>query len=304
MSPNLKSVLTALALAAILLTVSVRLIAPKLPPLVGRADVQETRDFAHANVDSLKLDSTDGMVIITPAAGSSITGSAIIRAFRRGDTTEEQLREYVASLVQIREEQGALVVLTEPGPRPADYDLFVQYEINVPEGTNLEVTSNNGNVWIRPGCGDVKIAGRNSDIDIAKPLGSVHAESVNGRIQLAEAPSGGTLRTVNGDVYAEVAGGKLDATTDNGVIHAKLLGTSVEEASLTSQNGGVNLRMPDTSSASITATALRGSVESELAVDTSGGAHQPRYLKGKIGDGRARINLDTLNGNIVIARSE
>ncbi|MCC6797571.1 MAG: DUF4097 family beta strand repeat protein [Candidatus Hydrogenedentes bacterium] len=296
--------MTALALAIILLTVSVRVVAHKLPPLVGGADVQETRNFAHANPGSLKLDSTDGIVFITPSPGTSITGSAVIRAFRRGNTTEEQLRGYVAGLVQIREDQSALVIQTEPGPRNADYDLFVHYDINVPQGTNLEVTSNNGNVWIRPGCGNVKIAGRNSDIDIAKPMGSVHAESVNGRIQLAEAPAGGTLRTVNGDVYAEVAGGKLDAATDNGVIHAKLLGAAVEEASLTSQNGGVNLRMPDTSSASITATALRGSVESQLAVDTSGGAHQPRYLKGKIGDGRARINLDTLNGNIVIARSE
>ncbi len=304
MSPNLKSVLTALALAAILLTVSVRVIAPKLPPLVGRADVQETRNFAHANASTLRLDSTDGMVIITPTADTSITGNAIIRAFRRGSTTEAQLREYVSGLVQIREEQGTLAIQTEPGPRPADYDLFVQYEINVPEGTNLEVTSNNGNVWIRPGCGNVNITGRNSDIDIAKPLGSVHAESVNGRIQLAEAPAGGTLRTVNGDVYAEVAGGKLDASTDNGVIHAKLLGAAVEEALLTSQNGGVNLRMSDTSSASITASALRGSVQSDLVVDTSTGTRQPRYLKGTIGDGRARINLDTLNGNIVIARSE
>jgi DUF4097 and DUF4098 domain-containing protein YvlB len=196
------------------------------------------------------------------------------------------------------------VIQTEPGPRQADFDLFVQYEIEVPQGTNLEVTSNNGNVWVRAGCGNVRIAGRNSDIDIAKPLGSVHVESVNGRIQLAEAPAGGTLRTVNGDVYAEVAGGRLDASTDNGVIHANILGTGLEEASLTSQNGGVNLRMTTDASASITATALRGNVESQLAVDTSGGVRQPRYLKGTIGNGGPQINLDTLNGNILIARNE
>ena len=141
-------------------------------------------------------------------------------------------------------------------------------------------------------------------VGIASPLGTVNVERVDGRSQHAEAPAGGTLRTVNGDVYAEVFGGSLEASTDNGVIHANLPGQGVDAASLTSQNGGVNLRMDEGASASITATALRGSVESQFSVDTADGARQPRYLKGKIGGGRARINLDTLNGNIMIARSD
>lgn len=304
MSPNLKSVLMALVLAGLILTFSVRVIAPKAPPLVGRADAQETRHFVYANPGALRIESTDGLVQIQTAKGASISGEAVIRAFRRGSTAQADLVRYVADLVRIREEPGRLTITTEPGPRPADYDLFVEYHITVPERTNIEVASNNGNVWIRPGCGSVRVTGRNSDIDIAKPFGSVHVESVNGRIQLADAPAGGTLKTVNGDVFAEVEGGKLDASTDNGIIHAKLLGTGVEQASLTSQNGGVNLRIPEGTSASITASALRGSVKSQLAVDTANGVRQPRYLQGTIGDGRARINLDTLNGNIVIARSE
>ena len=296
--------MTALAIAGIVLLFTTRVIAPKLPPLVGRADVLEVRDLVHASPGALRLVSTDGLVRITPRKGESIAVSATIRAFRRGATSDAELRECVAGLVQAREEPGVFVVETEPGPRVAEFDLFVQYDISVPEGTDLDVTSNNGNVWVRPGCGNVRIAGRNSDIDVAKPLGRVTVESVNGRIQLAEAPSGGTLRTVNGDVYAAIDAGALDASTDNGVIHADLLGPGVESASLTSQNGGVRLRMADNASASITATALRGSVVSQFAVDTTDGAQRPRYLKGKIGDGHARIDLDTLNGNIVIARSE
>ncbi|NUM55067.1 MAG: DUF4097 family beta strand repeat protein [Candidatus Hydrogenedentes bacterium] len=304
MSANLKSVLTAAGIALLIITLCVRLIAPKLPPLVGRADVHEVRDFVHANPGTLRLDSTDGLVTVVRGQGNSIACKAVIRAFRRGDTSNEELRRLVADLVRVREEQGTLIVQTEPEPRRADFDIFVQYDFTVPEGTNVEITSNNGNVWVREGCGDVRIVGRNSDIDIVRPLGTVDVQSVNGRIQLAEAPKGATLRTVNGDVYAAVAGGRLDASTDNGVIHASLLGAGVEEATLTSQNGGVNVKMANDASASITATALRGNVESQFVVNTSEGAQQPRYLKGTIGDGRARINLDTLNGNIVIARSE
>lgn len=296
--------LTAATIAGFVLIFSVRVIAPKLPPLVGRPDVREMRDFVHASPGALRLDSTDGIVIVHPGDGDSIMGRANIRAFRRGSTSEDDLKRYVAGLVAVREEGGALVVTTEAGPRRADFDLFVQYDISVPHGTDIEITSNNGNVWVREGCGNVRIAGRNSDIEVVKPLGSVHVESVNGRIQLADAPNGATLRTVNGDVYAAVAGGRLDASTDNGVIHASLLSPDVEEASLTSQNGGVNIQMAENTSASITATALRGNIETQFAVNTSDGARQPRYLKGTIGDGRARINLDTLNGNIVISRSK
>lgn len=304
MSANLKSLITAIAIAGIVLLFSVRIIAPKLPTIVGRPDAQETRSFMHANPGTLRLDNTDGLITVSTTKGSSIAGEATIRAFRRGDTTEQQLNECVANLVQVHEEPGVLVVQTESGPRPADFDLFVEYKIEIPVGTNVEISSNNGNVWIQPGCGNVHVAGRNSDIEILAPLGTVSAESVNGRIQLAEAPSGGTLKTVNGDVYAEVQSGNLQASTDNGVIHAKLLGTDFDAASLTSQNGGVNLDLAEGTSASITATSLRGSVESQFAIDTAGGAYQPRYLKGKIGGGRAQINLDTLNGNIVIARNE
>lgn len=304
MGRNLKSIITALAIAALVLAFCVRVLAPKLPPIVGRPDAQETRNFVHSSPGALRLSNTDGLVKIATSTGDSISGTAHIRAFRRGASSDEQLRQFVASLVQVREESGVLVVDTEAGQRTADFDLFVEYEITVPKGTNLTVTSNNGNVWVRAGCGDVHVAGRNSDIDIAQPLGKVTVESVNGRIQLAEAPEGATLRTVNGDVIAKVVGGHLDASTDNGVIHADILGPNLDQASLTSQNGGVNLRVARDVSASITATALRGSVVSELALDTTGGAQQPRYLKGTIGGGRAQINLDTLNGNILIARSE
>ncbi|HRK35811.1 MAG TPA: DUF4097 family beta strand repeat-containing protein [Candidatus Hydrogenedentes bacterium] len=303
MNPNLKSILTALTIAMFVVVFCARVLAPKLPPMVGKADVQENRAFAHANPGKLVLDNTDGWVRITTHTGEKILGKANIRAYRRGGTTEAELASYVSSLVQVKETPDALVVSTEPVVRAADYDLFVEYDIQIPVGTHVSVSSNNGNVWISPGCGDVRVLGRNSDIDVAAPSGSVHIESVNGRIHLAEAPAGGTLRTVNGDVYAQVDGGNLDVETDNGVIRAQVSSASVETANLTSQNGGVTLEMADDVSASITARASRGLVVSQVPIDTQNGTSQRRYIEGTVGDGRSAIKLDTLNGNILIARS-
>lgn len=303
MNANVKSVLTAATIAALMIGFCVRVIAPKLPPVVGKADVQEKRDFVHTSPGALRLENTDGLVRIATVSGETISGKATIRAYRRGATTEDELKQYVSALVDVREDSGVLLVRTEPTERTGDYDLFVEYDIRVPEGTNVEVTSNNGNVWVRPGCGDIRVLGRNSDVEIAKPLGTVDVQSVNGRIRVIEAPAGGTLRTVNGDVYAAVQGGALEAETDNGVIRAEVLGPGVQRARLTSHNGGVTLLMADSVSASIEARASRGTITSEMPIDTARGAQQRRYLAGVIGDGRAQINLDTLNGNILIARS-
>ncbi|MDZ4859697.1 MAG: hypothetical protein SGI88_12010 [Candidatus Hydrogenedentes bacterium] len=300
----MKSLITALTIAVLVIMFCVRVLAPKLPPMVGKADVQEVRSFAHASPGALRLENTDGLVRITTHPGQTITGKAKIRAYRRGDTTIDELKNHITSLVAVNEEASTLVVSTEPTQRLADYDLFVEYDLQIPEGTNVAVTSNNGNVWIRPGCGDVRVMGRNSDIDVAGPSGSVHIESINGRIHLAESPAGGTLRTVNGDVYAQVQGGSLDVETFNGVIWAQVLGPNVEHAQLSSQNGGVSLLMASDVSASITAHASRGSVISQVPIDTQNGTNQRRYIKGIVGDGYSEINLDTLNGSISIARSD
>jgi DUF4097 and DUF4098 domain-containing protein YvlB len=200
------------------------------------------------------------------------------------------------------------VVTTEPRQRPDGFDIHVYYEIAVPAGTDVDIASNNGNMWVDGGCRNVSVKGRNADIEIKRPTGLVVAESINGRIRVIDAPEGGRIHTENGNVYADVRGGRLDAATTNGIIYAELLepvedGAPLEGAKLTSQNGGVTLLMKEGLSASIAARTERGTVVSYIPIDTSGGIQQRRVLEGEIGSGGARIELDTLNGNIRIARS-
>ena len=304
MKGQIRSIVTALVVSGLIVLCMVRMVAPSLPPMVGRPDLQETKKFTHPAEASFRLLNSDGLVRVSTYSGTNVTGRADVRAFLRGGETAEALRRYVESLVEIRVEGDIVQITTEPAERPDGIELFVVYEVQVPTGTNVEITSNNGNVWVEAGCGKVDVKGRNTDIDIRGPKGNVIAESVNGRITVFEAPDGGQLKTVNGNVYADLIGGYLDAATANGKIVARLLGPAVVGAVLSSQNGEVELEVERECSATILARTARGSVHTKLPLDTSAGTRQRKFVQGTVGEGdsRATISVDTLNGDISIVR--
>lgn len=305
MKPHIRSIITALAVSALVMWLMVRIVAPSLPPMVGRPDVHDVKEFTLPAAATLQLVNSDGLVRISTHSSPTIRGSAEIRAFLRDGETKENLTRYVAELVEIGGEDSVVNITTEPVDRPDGFELFVVYDLQVPVGTNLEIESNNGNVWIHPGCGRVDVRGRNTDIDVRGPKGAVVAESVNGRITVHEAADGGQLKTVNGNVYADVVGGHLEAATANGNIIARLIGSAVHGAALSSQNGGVSLEMQPESTATIHAKTARGSVYTNLPEDVASGRLQRKAFEGTVGNGvnRAMIKMETLNGDISIARS-
>ena len=109
---------------------------------------------------------------------------------------------------------------------------------------------------------------------------------------------------MNGSIYATVADGGLRATTANGNIVATLVKPAVKTCDLTAMNGGITLLMAADCSAEVDASTGRGTVRSELPVTAPTGQTKRRELRGRIGAGETRLNLNSLNGNISIARSD
>ena len=270
----------------------------------GRPDIGEERSFSWSKVEQLRLNTTDGFVWVSTSEGDEVTLTADIKAYVRDRSQSETARGYVSALVAPREENGVVTVVTEPEERPDHVELLVFYRVTVPKGTNIEITSTNGNVQISRGCGDVRVHGGNTDIQVLQPDGDVVAETVNGRIWVTSAKRGGHLHTVNGNVYADVHGGFLEADTTNGVIYARILGSQVEGCDLTTRNGGITVVVNEGASAKVLARTSRGLVKSTVPVETSQGGRGRRHLEGTIGAGaKAQLTMDTLNGNIVIAGS-
>lgn len=132
------------------------------------------------------------------------------------------------------------------------------------------------------------------------------------------------LRTVNGGVRLDNVGGEVRATSTNGGVKGRVAGVSIVEArttnggvdlqvtgpvaadghvNLTSVNGGVRLAVPDDTRADVNARCTNGRVSvTDLPLNVDGERNR-RRLQGSMNGGGARIDLQTTNGGVSIAKS-
>ena len=144
----------------------------------------------------------------------------------------------------------------------------VAYEIEVPATVNLD-----------------KISTVNGEIEIHSVGGKVKAETVNGDLVASGLRSDVDLETVNGGVKAV-----FDS-----------LGSG-QRVSAEAVNGKVVLKLPADASASIHAETVNGSIDADdFGLEPDKG-FVGRELDGQIGDGDARVSLDTVNGSIVVSK--
>jgi len=304
MRTTIKSLVTALAVACIVQTCTVGFVAPNLPRTVATPPaVHEARQFVRPAAPEVSLDNADGSVTVYTHSANTVEARVDVKIYTRQRGLDAEAQDYADKLIQVADRDGALQIVTEPHERPDDLELFANYTIYVPAGTNLKLRSANGNVWVAKGCGAVDVQGRNTDVSITGPQGKVFARSTNGRIRVVDAADGADLKTVNGNVYAHVIHGSLDATTTNGVIVARLLRPDVDKCNLNTRNGGITVVMSDGCSAKLEARTARGIVTSDLPVDASQGVKRRRHVRGIVGAGHTALTMDTLNGNIWITRS-
>ena len=121
----------------------------------------------------------------------------------------------------------------------------------------------------------------NGDVVVSGVAGAISAESVNGEMQLTG---------VSGDVKADTVNGNID-------VNFAQLGSG-QRVSVDAVNARVVLRLPANASAQVSAETLNGSIDADdFGLETSSGfvGHE---LDGQIGDGDARVSVDTVNGSV------
>lgn len=303
MKVYVRSLLTALVVAVMVMTFAVGVVAPRMPRVVGPPADRQTRHFVRPNADLVRVQNADGSVQVRTHQRATVECLVEIRAYGLTAAADATAEAYVDSLIEVSASDGVLEIETEPGERPDDIDVIAEYSLLVPVGTNVDIRSANGNVWISKGCGEVSIQGRSTDIEIVQAQGKVIAESTNGRIRVMDVAGDTDLETVNGNVYAHMLGGVLRAQTTNGAIIAHVIRPDVKSCSLATRNGGITLVLWDGCSAQVDAHTAQGVVKSDFVVAGTQGQKRRRRLSGIIGEGRTQLTMDTLNGNIWIARS-
>ncbi len=300
----IRSTSTALLILASIQCFTVGVLSPRLSLEICQPGVQTTQRLDFEKVKSFHIKNADGAIKINSADTDTIQVTADVRAFTPDSDTQSVAEQYLSTLFATEVRDNSVQIVTEPEARPDDVDMVVNYIVVVPRGTDLRLEGSNGNVSVGPGCGKIFINSNNTDVLVEEPGGRVHATIANGRIRVEKAADETTLETVNGSIYANMTGGSLSATTANGNINAKMLDPTVASCELTAMNGGITLALSEACSAEVNAETRRGVVRSEIPVAEKLVEEKRRTLRGRIGStGSTRLDLNSLNGNIVITRS-
>lgn len=130
-------------------------------------------------------------------------------------------------------------------------------------------------------------------------------ETVNGSITVSNFSNSTKISAVNGNVYATNLRGNALLSTVNGEVKADFdrveVGTRVN---LSTVNGRVNLSLPSDCNATVKADSLNGNITNGFGLPVRKGEYVGRDLHGRIGTGEAQVRLNTVNGELNIARKD
>ena len=284
----------------------------------------------HVHTTRGKIESEIPLSIQT--MGNSSTGRRVSERSRQQIELSNSMgdilvtRDKGAALVPSSPTAAAPVVETEPG----FYSSKVQHELEFAPGNRLTIENQRGTVkvtgWNRNAVGlsatkvvssrDRKVAESYASSIAVRPeriAGGVRISPVvpaappgvdmdGGRIDLdVRVPQGADLeiRSGRGDVVIDSVNGKLSVSDGRGNITVMNLKPVQHDWSLRSADGSISVLIPQGSDVEIVAAVKDGSIDSAVPLQGQVG-RQDASLRGKVGTGKARVELNAAHGKIVI----
>ncbi|MBX7257442.1 MAG: DUF4097 family beta strand repeat-containing protein [Candidatus Hydrogenedentes bacterium] len=213
---------------------------------------------------------------------------------------------------------SVIVVIPKDSKEVESTDL----ELSVPKGSAVEIECVAGTIQVSGVTGRLSLDTVNGSITVADAAGEAYLKSVNGAISLAGAPTEVEANTVNGSIDIKGASSRVDAMTISGKIAVEgeglkrlsaktvrgafaFAGSFAEDASvdITTQQGGIELKLPESTSAGFDLSTFTGAIVNRLSDDPStdsGKIGAGRSAKFSTGTGSASVRARTFNGAITI----
>lgn len=263
--PGLRAVLAGCAATVLLLGPA---------PILAQADsgwCRDARDADYCEIRELTLEPRNGELEVTARPnggirveawnGNEVRVEARVTTRARGRVDAEEL----AADVHIVSAPGRLQT---DGPRTRGRTHWeVSYRIQVPVGTNLDLSTTNGG------------------IQVSGVQGTVEARTTNGSIRLNDLEGAVRAQSTNGGVEANFSqGARIQRDTE-----------------LRTTNGSVTLTLPEGASARLEASTTNGGITTDFPITVQG--RVGRSLSGTIGEGGPEIRVRTTNGAIRIRKS-
>ncbi len=224
---------------------------------------EETFSFKLNDGGRLSVSNVNGSITVTGGSGDRVE----IIAYKKADD-----QKYLDEIeIDISHTDDSVVIETD---LPDSDSWFsgsnkngeVRYEILVPANTNLD-----------------SIATVNGGVEVSGVAGNVDAKTVNGSLNISDLEADARCSTVNGSIDASFT---------------KLEGQQKVKAETV--NGRVTLRLPKDADVQVDADTLNGGINGrDFDLETDKG-FVGKDMNGNIGNGSARLSIDTVNGSIKV----
>jgi hypothetical protein len=273
----------------------------------------DSRDFSAVEVKHFTVDASTPDLTLT-----TFDGAIDIRGWDRSEVRieVEKRGSEKAMLDQIEvtaEQKGNQISLEARRPESKKYAFGMLETVSrrakltasVPSGSNLTLSTGNGNITIervkgrielRTGDGTINGLDISGDISARTDDGNVRMESIDGRCDI-----------VTGDGSVTV-GGRLDllrARTGDGSLTLKIQPASrvSETWSLQTDDGNIVMYLPENLDAQVDAETGSGSAKADSAIFARADLdHERRALRGILGSGGHILRLRTSDGSIILKR--
>ena len=124
-------------------------------------------------------------------------------------------------------------------------------------------------------------------------------ELVNGDLLIDGVEGSVDADTVNGTIVVRGASGEIELETVNGGIELELGPGVIDQISLSSVNGTIEVFL--TGSAEIRAETVNGRITNDFGLEVKKGKYVGSSMRGSIGAGGPVIELETVNGGIQVS---
>ena len=170
-------------------------------------------------------------------------------------------------------------------------------------GQLLAADSVSGKVRVDSTAREVEIGTVSGSVDLSGRGDSVHVETVSGDIEMRANHSRLKFETVSGNITAATGDySEFTGSSVSGDISIRGNPTGNARISADTMSGDVRLDMPGELSARIDADTFSGRIRSDFG-SVKEPEHGPgRSLEATVGDGSARMTIETFSGDITIRR--
>ena len=166
-------------------------------------------------------------------------------------------------------------------------------------GNDVQAVAGSGNVKISAVQGQTQVATGSGDIAIRDAKGAVRAHTGSGDIQVSQPNDAVDAGTGSGDVTVDGARADLRVRTGSGTVSIDGNPGASNYWDIHASSGDVKMRVPSGASFRLYAHSGSGDIDTQVPIVMEGtaGKHE---LRARIGDGKARVEIETSSGSITL----